>query len=520
MTIIYENFGGANEARLRSPSRTVNTLNEGVILRSASRGLRARSGDVLRMSSPRRALFAVSGQSAAVLVSPQRSAYANETALLPEVSVAYLASPSRGVIANLRVTHALGGAVSGGARRALVASSDVAWLVSPARTAVAMTYPVMDSYFSIYQSPGIAEITSGAPKVVVRVSDGMSAGEAIDLRLTVPLGSGVALQGEPVTVLEAISRLSDSVEMIDAIGAIWNVLLASGFDVDADAQGSALIATRLAEVLGLLSGAGSALSAHHLVASAIALNDVLAVLTKEQLSDQVAFNAAFNSALQARQALLDSVVIESTANHSALLTAVITDEVELTDSPRSLLEAMNTLSDGIASSMTLRIGDSVYVAWVCNTQNKAFARYENYPFNSFFEMGGKYYGVAPDGLYELEGDDDDGEPISARVRTGLWNLNTGKQKRIPSLYLGYESTGRMVLKVITTSERGEKEENWYALKQRSGDAMHEGRIKIGRGLKSVYWGFELCNIDGADFSLDALELFPMILDRRVNGGSA
>jgi hypothetical protein len=40
-------------------------------------------------------------------------------------------------------------------------------------------------------------------------------------------------------------------------------------------------------------------------------------------------------------------------------------------------------------------------------------------------------------------------------------------------------------------------------------------VKIGKGLRSRYWQFELVNIDGADFDLDTIEFHPVLLTRRV-----
>jgi hypothetical protein len=40
-------------------------------------------------------------------------------------------------------------------------------------------------------------------------------------------------------------------------------------------------------------------------------------------------------------------------------------------------------------------------------------------------------------------------------------------------------------------------------------------VEVGQGLRSRYWQFELTNVDGGDFELDVLELYPLFLGRRV-----
>ena len=107
------------------------------------------------------------------------------------------------------------------------------------------------------------------------------------------------------------------------------------------------------------------------------------------------------------------------------------------------------------------------------------------------------------------------DSITARLRSGLTDLGTRVAKRAPEMYLGYRADGDVLLKVITTSETGAKVEDWYRLEARPAQDIRESRFKIGRGIKSVYYGWELCNVDGADFEVDSLEWRPLKLDRRL-----
>lgn len=334
------------------------------------------------------------------------------------------------------------------------------------------------------------------------------------------LGETLSVDATSTSLLWALNRATDAFGMLDALSALYRMLLQEGFDLSLTSTESLVLSMQLGDALSMLAEPGSTLEAANLVNEALALQAAMEVLAKEQLTDQVAFDSAIGAALTAREQAQDGLLLDVTAGGSVLVTLLATESVVLGATPASILEGMNTLADEISLTLTLRLGDAVYRAWVCNTELKAFSQYENYPFNSFFELGGTYYGVAPTGVYKLEGGTDDGDAIRWRLRTGLWNLGTGKMKRMPSLYLGYRASGDMVLKVVTTTEDGLKSENWYQLRPGSTqNVMHEGRIKIGRGLKSVYWGFELEGIDGADFALKDLQLFPMILDRRITGGS-
>ena len=81
---------------------------------------------------------------------------------------------------------------------------------------------------------------------------------------------------------------------------------------------------------------------------------------------------------------------------------------------------------------SIRIGDDEYTAWVLSVNRTdegnslpAVVEYRNFPFNSFAAWNGSYFGASEHGIFELTGDDDDGEPIDAWVRTAISNLGTG-----------------------------------------------------------------------------------------------
>lgn len=327
----------------------------------------------------------------------------------------------------------------------------------------------------------------------------------------------LALADGPMSVLQASAALRDAVDFVDRIAVVWRLLLVDTLVLDAAAVPSLSAAAELVDSLALVGGPGSSLSARNLVAETLGMADTLAVLAKEALGDTAVFGAVLTSHIRQRVAALDALLLDAIAAGGARISAVVEDTLRLGDTPASTAEMLAHLRETVGFAVSIRLGDDLYLAWVVNTETRAATQYENFPFNSFAELGGRYFAAADDGIYLLGGEDDDGEAIRARLRIGLSNLGTGKEKRMPAMYWGYRADGDLVLKVVTTEPSGEKVENWYALRPRGAGDMREGRVQIGRGLKSVYWDFEVANIDGADFELDSLELFPMILDRRVRG---
>jgi hypothetical protein len=148
--------------------------------------------------------------------------------------------------------------------------------------------------------------------------------------------------------------------------------------------------------------------------------------------------------------------------------------------------------------------------WVVNVETGASARYENFNFNSYAKIGGTYYGVRSDGIYELDGDTDAGTPITANVNMGRMDFGSKMLKRLESAYMSVSSYGTMQLRV--TDDKG----NAYTYDARRSDtAMQQQRIDVGRGLKANYMQFEIINDAGADFELAGAELMSVDSSRRI-----
>jgi hypothetical protein len=368
---------------------------------------------------------------------------------------------------------------------------------------------------NIYQNPGYLWMPAGNPRT--RITEHLALSGAPLAFAIHRLLERIALADTPRSFLEGLSLITESVEFVDRLAAVWKMLLAETVALEGVPTPSTLAMQRMVETLALVAGPGTSLEARNLVAEALALNDALAVTAKEQIGDTAAFGEALSTALRARMRLLDELLIDAVPAATARVLGVLEDSVALDGSPTSALEALNRLQETIGFSISLRIGDDLYLAWVVNTETRSASTYTNFPFNSFCEFEGRYYGAAEDGIYHLDGEDDAGEDIQARIRLGMSNLGISREKRIPALYLAYRADGRMVLKAVVTEIDGSRTEWWYGLTPRGAGDVREGRIQMGRGLKAVMWDFEIANLDGADFELADLKFLPMVLDRRVRG---
>lgn len=147
--------------------------------------------------------------------------------------------------------------------------------------------------------------------------------------------------------------------------------------------------------------------------------------------------------------------------------------------------------------------------WVVNLDTSASAQYQGYGFNSFFQRGSDYYGVANDGIYKLAGADDAGIPIAALVEFARSNLGTTHSKHVPEIYLAAASGGALMLKVVT-----EGSTHYYTARSSSAD-LRNHLVKPGKGLNSVYWQFALMNQAGDDFNVAGIEFVPAVSKRRI-----
>lgn len=189
--------------------------------------------------------------------------------------------------------------------------------------------------------------------------------------------------------------------------------------------------------------------------------------------------------------------------------------VEASDSMKATGRYRASVKDIAGAWVVFKLSDEVVTGWVMNLEGEQpFSQYENYQFNSFARIGDSYLAATDEGLYVLDGDSDEGEQIDAHVTTMMLDFGTSKQKRVVSAYLGYTSNGKMVLKVRSVDD-GLLVENWYEANEKQAEAPVDGYASLGRGMKSRYWQFSLANDAGAEFEVDQLELYPLILSRRV-----
>jgi len=143
------------------------------------------------------------------------------------------------------------------------------------------------------------------------------------------------------------------------------------------------------------------------------------------------------------------------------------------------------------------------VVYAVNISNAETTRYLNYNFDSIVRLVGQYYGVRADGLYLLEGSDDNGTPIDAKIKTKDIDFGTSRHKRVPYMYLDTESQTK-----VTTEVEGKSVASYNS-------GFGGRRTQLAKGPKGRYWAFEVTNINGDAMILGSLEAHAEVLRRKV-----
>lgn len=362
-----------------------------------------------------------------------------------------------------------------------------------------------EQFRAIADSLGLAATADAQP--------GIGVGDTLRLVATVQ-ASGLLLQ-----------LVQDNAAFQDLALQVWDVALTDAVQLVDDA---ALLRTLLQVVADRLLLTDAAETQLHAQAAVIA-GMALAAQANPGFEAAVADAIAFADNAQAIATLLamvgDTLAVADGAAGAVRLVVALDDALALDPLAATQLTAFEAVMDQLRVGLTIRIGEAEYFAYVLHTApvdragTRPVTEYRNFPFNSFASFDGAEFAAGPGGIYELTGDDDDGTPIAAWIRSGLSHFGSLNAKRLPEMFLAIKADADepLFVKVVHfDAKTGAKTEDWFHLVEvRNNGMTRTTRAKIAEGLKSVFWGYELHNINGADFGLNELRLYPLVLDGKV-----
>lgn len=132
---------------------------------------------------------------------------------------------------------------------------------------------------------------------------------------------------------------------------------------------------------------------------------------------------------------------------------------------------------------------------VCNTLTGAVSEYDWPQFQSITPT---HAGDAA-GLFALEGDTDNGQPIMARIRLPATLHKSTLKMQLEMVYLSMRGAGQAEFAVY-----GPGPQPWrYSFPLRESG---QTRCPVGKGIRENYMGFALSTPQGQAFTLDRIEV--------------
>lgn len=444
------------------------------------------------------------------------SVYSSSIAVEPTVNVGWGISGLESVVSEgSLVFH---GTILGYAARDLVSSSDYitngVFALAPSDGVQSYQVPDYVGEVFIQMTPGYLYVHGSAFDLPMGLASGNVVG-TVDSDLTVQAFERPRVRATLSSSLTGVSTANEVVRPHDAA----DVLLWLIAEAEAAASDSAemyldmlLEAADIALVLGLSTSQFNAMLTVAVLAEA---HDAAAPIIDAAVEDALAAldDAAINRIALVLEAMSTALIVDE-AQGSVSLSLFAFDEAALTDETASSLEAVAAALDSGQLVGIARFGADVYAMYAMTLSGALVSEYD-LQVNSQATIGGRTYAATPDGLFLLEGDDDDGAPIVARLRKGWTSLGTQFKKQVANAYLGYTSDGQIRLKVSTTDNtNAEGHSVVYAVNKVAKRTIAENRIDMAKGRHSVYWDFEIGNVMGSDFELNVIKVWRLALNRR------
>lgn len=370
------------------------------------------------------------------------------------------------------------------------------------------------NYAVMYQSPGVMA-AYGDAVFGSSASANFAFGTAAQPEVTTVLREILALSPQTFTQAKMAAAIVELMQLRVSTTPVTQEVILELLALGEVVGGNTATVVAIVDALVLSGAATNTMVAMGVVAEALAMRDAVASVHDLTISNALVFAELVEAKLSAYAALVSAAVFSDVAAGMANVTVLVADTLSFDETLSPTVTLIAAIQEGLAFSVGFSFAGEPYLGLSLNATTRGLTTYTNYPFNSMAAFGGQVYGASESGLFRLGGATDAGTQIVWRMRTGMTNFDTGRAKGIDAAYLGYTATGDVLLKCIVVSSSGAKMGYWYKLTPQSATNPRPGRIPIGRGLRSVYWGFELTNETSGDIELDVLELHPVILEGRL-----
>lgn len=358
---------------------------------------------------------------------------------------------------------------------------------------------------SVTETISVAPTSTGKHRVARAVADGVDITDTLSALWGVTHRDTVTLTDTRVTSSTFNLAVSNAMAVADSIAAGKGASLADTVEVSETL--AFLIGASVLERLGLAETVLPGTTFGVSVTQAMRLTDVLGRFFGMGASDTMTMTAATTTAARYNTSGTETVEISDTETATLVLRALVDETVELTATDALKLAYTATLTDTAQIGAAYIAPNGSVTTWAINTRNRAVTEYGNYDFNSFARIGHKYIAGNSTGLYELDGNDDDGTSIIAKIRGGQLQIAGSRFSSFKAAYIGMHGTsGEVILRL----ESGGGQSYTYTVTAKDDRTT---RVRLGKGLRARYFVYEL-ETTGQDFDLDSIEFIPIMAERR------
>lgn len=219
----------------------------------------------------------------------------------------------------------------------------------------------------------------------------------------------------------------------------------------------------------------------HSARMADALLQVLADTSSNAGTGAGVANQTVRATSLATAAATGATAVSAALSAVALVAATATADTATADA----LSAENVVAvDGFGSGEVLVAAAG---AWTALADTWAMSRWTDLPAVSIGAVGGVFL-AGGDGLFALDGQDDDGSQFLARIDHGVDELRTPQLKHLSYAYLAAEALGKVTLQVGDHDDG--RESLWgYEFERESSLVREPMRTKLGRGHRARFFRF-------------------------------
>lgn len=363
----------------------------------------------------------------------------------------------------------------------------------------------------LQQSPGVLDAYAPETMALQASAFVTPTAEAAPARLIVNLVERVAMFAE-ATSRGRFRTEAEEALLYEAIAEIV-IRFVSVEDFTVDAIGERTLRQIMAavEVLQATAIAESKLSGLHQVAAVLVVEALAQRGFRLDEIASVAMQAEAQSMHRAIVAAVEAFEVSAIAEHTLRMMFVADASFAMEAEASSIAHMVMALEEGLLVTAVLRLIGEQMTAWAINAKTDAASQYTGYNYNSMAQYDERHFGLAHDGLYELDGGD---ELIHWRLKSALIDFGSAQFKRAPLLYLYWSNDGKAYLKVGVTKRDGTREAHWYEVGSSTSAELRPERVSIGQGLESVYYQFTLESIDPSTIDIDSMKYVPVNTGRR------